>query len=229
VTGKAKRRAPLRPAGLRWRSLARAGARHQGHRGLLRAGRERPRHCRAADQRDERAPFHCSVLPMLQTKIAQHCCAAGFQFGLCRLWVIRDRGRQSQRPMHVRFHPRKRTNKQTSRDVRFVPKAAVSNRSKEQAIRSPRRRGRAGRRRIEAERLRNQIDNIVRQPRQPLAAALRTSDRLTAALALLKAAFAPADSVGAGVGHAQSPRIRGSAASGLGRSCLVQSELGYVC
>src|SRR5262245_55990280 len=24
---------------------------------------------------------------MLQTKIAQRCCAAGFQFGLCRLWV----------------------------------------------------------------------------------------------------------------------------------------------
>jgi hypothetical protein len=51
--------------------------------------------------------------------------------------------------------------------------------SKLQPIRSPRRRGRAGRRRIEAERLRNQIDNIVRQPRQSLAAALRTSDRLT--------------------------------------------------
>jgi hypothetical protein len=38
------------------------------------------------------------------------------------------------------------------------------------------------------------------------------------ALALLKAAFAPTDSLGAGVGQAQSPRIRGTVANGLGQT-----------
>ena len=47
------------------------------------------RNRRAAEQRDERAAFHCPVPPVLRTKdrIAQHCCAAGFQSGLCLLRV----------------------------------------------------------------------------------------------------------------------------------------------
>jgi hypothetical protein len=54
---------------------------------LLRARRERP--CgRAAYERDELAPFHCPVPPVLSTgRIAQlntagDCCAAGFRLGL---------------------------------------------------------------------------------------------------------------------------------------------------
>jgi hypothetical protein len=38
------------------------------HRRLLRARRERPRDRRAADQRDEVAPFHCSMPPVLPTE-----------------------------------------------------------------------------------------------------------------------------------------------------------------
>jgi hypothetical protein len=54
--------------------------------GLLRARRERPRG-RAPEQRDEVAPFHSHAPVLAAERIAQHCCAAGFQFGLCRLWV----------------------------------------------------------------------------------------------------------------------------------------------
>jgi hypothetical protein len=69
----------------------RASANH-GHRSLLRARRERPRR-RAAQKRYELAPFHCAVSPVLPTNRIAHpstagdCCAAGFQPGLCRLWV----------------------------------------------------------------------------------------------------------------------------------------------
>jgi hypothetical protein len=48
---------------------------------LLRARRERPCRC-AAEKRDERAPFHCPVPPMLSTERIAHlstaggCCAA---------------------------------------------------------------------------------------------------------------------------------------------------------
>jgi hypothetical protein len=57
---------------------------------VLRAHRERPRCCRAADERDEFAPFHCPMPPVLPTERIAHlstagdCCAAGFQSGLCR-------------------------------------------------------------------------------------------------------------------------------------------------
>jgi hypothetical protein len=42
----------------------------------------------------ELAASHCSVAPVLPNeRITQHCCAAGFQFGLCPLWVkSRNRG-----------------------------------------------------------------------------------------------------------------------------------------
>src|SRR5262249_6479015 len=49
---------------------------------LLRARRERPHYHRAAEQRDEVAPFHCPVPPMLSTERIAHlstaggCCAA---------------------------------------------------------------------------------------------------------------------------------------------------------
>src|SRR5262249_60835857 len=40
------------------------------------------------EHRDEVAPFHCTVPPVLPTEtIAQQCCAAGFQFDLCLLRV----------------------------------------------------------------------------------------------------------------------------------------------
>jgi hypothetical protein len=47
----------------------------------------------AAERRDELAPFHCPVLPVLLTEKIAHlgtagdCCAAGFQFTLCRVGV----------------------------------------------------------------------------------------------------------------------------------------------
>jgi hypothetical protein len=31
--------------------------------------------------------FTAEYLPCSEQRIAQHCCAAGFQFGLCRLWI----------------------------------------------------------------------------------------------------------------------------------------------
>src|SRR5258708_18587491 len=42
-----------------------------------------------AEQRDELAAFHGSMPSRASdgNRIAQHCCAAGFQFGLCRLGV----------------------------------------------------------------------------------------------------------------------------------------------
>src|SRR5215831_7152378 len=56
---------------------------------------QRPIRSRAADkQRDQGAPFHCPIPPVLPTKRIAHlstsgdCCAAGFRSGLCPLWVI---------------------------------------------------------------------------------------------------------------------------------------------
>jgi hypothetical protein len=75
--------------------------------GLLRARRERPRGCRAAEQRDEFAPFHCPMPPVLPTERIAHlagaCCAAGFQSRLCRLWVIFVRPTRFRRSRHVRI------------------------------------------------------------------------------------------------------------------------------
>jgi hypothetical protein len=38
-------------------------------------------------RRDELAAFHCPVPPCSEQRIAQHCCAAGFQSGLCLLGI----------------------------------------------------------------------------------------------------------------------------------------------
>jgi hypothetical protein len=56
------------------------------HRRLLRARRERPRCRRPAEQRDEFAPFHCLVPPVLSNERITHQTAtlAGFQSGLHR-------------------------------------------------------------------------------------------------------------------------------------------------
>jgi hypothetical protein len=45
--------------------------------GLLRARRERPSCGRAAEQRDEVAPFHCPVSPVLPTERIAHLGQAG--------------------------------------------------------------------------------------------------------------------------------------------------------
>jgi hypothetical protein len=51
---------------------------------------------RAADERDELAPFHCPMPPVLPTERIAHlntagdCCAAGFRSSLRRRWVFRD-------------------------------------------------------------------------------------------------------------------------------------------
>src|SRR6516164_9858043 len=42
------------------------------HLRLLRARRERPRRRRAAEQRDEIAPFHCPMPPVLRTEKIAH-------------------------------------------------------------------------------------------------------------------------------------------------------------
>src|SRR5262249_2531025 len=78
---------------------------------FLRPCRERPRG-RAAEQRDELAPFHCPVSPVLPTERIAHpstagdCCAAEFQTRLCRVRVIRDRSIRQPLPPHVRFAPK---------------------------------------------------------------------------------------------------------------------------
>jgi hypothetical protein len=72
-------------------SLGRTCARAQEPnrlRRLLRARGEWPCHRRAAEDRDELAPLHCQCSCASVKRIAQHYCAAGFQFGLCRLRVI---------------------------------------------------------------------------------------------------------------------------------------------
>ena len=61
--------------------------------GLLRTRRERPSGRRAAQQRDELAPLHCPMPPVLPTERIAHLgtagdsCAAGFQDGLRPLRV----------------------------------------------------------------------------------------------------------------------------------------------
>ena len=68
-------------------------------RRLLRARRERPSGRRATDERDEVAPLHCSMPPMLPSERIAHlskagdCCAAGFQSGLGRFRVKMRRTR----------------------------------------------------------------------------------------------------------------------------------------
>jgi hypothetical protein len=68
-------------------------------RRLLRTRRERPCGCRAAEQRDEVAPFHCPMSPVLPTEKIAHldtagdCCVAGFHPGLCRLRVQHETSR----------------------------------------------------------------------------------------------------------------------------------------
>src|SRR6516225_5393452 len=68
------------------------------HRRLLRLRRKRPRGGRAAEQRDEKSRrFIVRRLPCFPTERIAHlstagdCCAAGFQFALCRVWVRTDK------------------------------------------------------------------------------------------------------------------------------------------
>src|SRR5262245_48748813 len=42
------------------------------HRWLLRARRDWPRRCRAAEERDELAPFHCQMPPVLLAERIAH-------------------------------------------------------------------------------------------------------------------------------------------------------------
>ena len=74
---------------------------------LLRARRERPRR-HAAEQRDELAPFHCPVSPVLpneRNSTPRYCCAAGFRSDLCRRWVKSARGNRRKAATHVRSYP----------------------------------------------------------------------------------------------------------------------------
>jgi hypothetical protein len=93
-------------AGLRLNFVRRLGAEHADAphlRALLPMCRERPRSRRAAEQRDELAPFHCAVPPVLPTEriahlhIAGDCCVAGFRLGQCLLWVIPGREHAQQK------------------------------------------------------------------------------------------------------------------------------------
>src|SRR5262245_21200941 len=79
------------------------------HSRLLRGRRDRP-HYRAAEQRDELAPFHCPMPPVLPAERIAHlstavgCCAAGFQPRLClnRVLAVRKRlGARSFGPSRV--------------------------------------------------------------------------------------------------------------------------------
>src|SRR5262249_2860672 len=81
---------------------------------LLRARREGPRG-RAANKRDELAPPHCSMHPVLPTERIAHlgragdCRRAGLQSRLCRLRAILDRGgtaRMGVREIAERFQVR---------------------------------------------------------------------------------------------------------------------------
>src|SRR6516165_10023520 len=51
----------------RVRLHASSADKHHRHRRLLRARRKRPRGCRAAQESDEVAPFHCPMPPVLPT------------------------------------------------------------------------------------------------------------------------------------------------------------------
>ena len=68
-----------------------------GNRWLLRTGGERRGHRRAADKRDELAPFHCPNASVLGIERIAHsvdrrqCSAAGFRSSLGRLRVTSDR------------------------------------------------------------------------------------------------------------------------------------------
>src|SRR5262249_42747732 len=57
-------------AGILWRPAAEKS--DHRHRRLLRARRERPRCCRAAEQRDELAASHCPMPPVLPTERIAH-------------------------------------------------------------------------------------------------------------------------------------------------------------
>jgi hypothetical protein len=76
---------------------------------VLRPRRERPHRRRAAKHRDEVAPLHCLMLPVLSTERIAHvgtagdCRAAAFQSSLCRSWVKKWKG--SLRAYSVRITP----------------------------------------------------------------------------------------------------------------------------
>src|SRR5262249_13961106 len=86
--------------------------------------RERP--CSyAADERDELAPFHCPVPPVLRTKDSTALLRCGIS-----IWLM-SAGGQIQSfgrcPLNVRFGPLCRL-KSASLEVREVPEAALTNR-----------------------------------------------------------------------------------------------------
>src|SRR4029077_13479147 len=74
----------------------RPSAEKPDHR-LLRPRCDRPSNRRAAEQRDEVAPIHCLMPPVLSTERIAHlgtagdCRAAAFQSSRCRSWVRTDK------------------------------------------------------------------------------------------------------------------------------------------
>src|SRR5262245_6866518 len=72
--------------------------------------------------------FTARSLPCSEQRIAQHCCAAGFQSGLCLLGV-RFSHSGDVRSMYALVHFA--DSSRTSLEVLEVPEAAVSNRGKD--------------------------------------------------------------------------------------------------
>jgi hypothetical protein len=74
---------------------------------LLRARHKRPSRRRAAEQRDELAPFHCPMPPVLPIKRIAHlskqgdCCTAGVRAGLCRLGGQQQPSQLATAPMNL--------------------------------------------------------------------------------------------------------------------------------
>jgi hypothetical protein len=67
---------------------------------------------RGLGQRDEVAPFHCSMSPVLSTERIAHvgtvgdCCVAGVQSARCPLWVRSGGPKQAAVSFDVRFTPK---------------------------------------------------------------------------------------------------------------------------
>src|SRR5205823_5462979 len=90
-------------------ALRRSHECHDRHRRLLRPGSERPRSRRTAEKRDEFAPFHYPMPPVLPTERIAHSvvqetyCAARFGEGLWQLRVKMRRTRVEH--MSAGLHP----------------------------------------------------------------------------------------------------------------------------
>jgi hypothetical protein len=137
--------ANARSAGLRFRIVRErhehADAPHAF--GLLRPRRQRPADRRAAKQRDEIAPFHCPMPPVLPTERIAHLSygrrlpRCGISTGLCRLWVEMRRTRIE----HILSAlPPLATEERTFGIGSSVPIATFRAAARSIAIRSPRRR-----------------------------------------------------------------------------------------